>query len=51
MLVLTSTGEFLEDKLLGQTESHMQAHVDPEIFEYKPSTAIGFWVVSIGKGT
>ncbi len=39
-LVLTSTCEFAQDKLLRQTEDNVETHASPEICEYQPSTAI-----------
>jgi len=48
-LVRTPTREFAQQKLLGQTEDNMEAHVGPEVSEYKSSPAIRTWVVGIGK--
>jgi len=39
-LVLTSAGEFAQDKLLGQTAGNMQAHANPKILEYMRSITI-----------
>ena len=48
-LVLTSTCEFAQDKLLGQTERNVETHAGPEVCEYKPGTALRVWVLGIGK--
>jgi len=37
------------DKLLGQRKDNMETHTNPEITEYKPSTAIRTWVVDVRK--
>jgi len=44
--VLTSTCEFVQDKLLGQTAGNVQAHTNPKGSEYMLSITIGTWVVS-----
>jgi hypothetical protein len=38
--VLTPTCEFVQDKLLRQTEDNVETHASSEICEYQPSTAI-----------
>src|SRR5690242_17712796 len=42
-------GEFVQNKLLGQTEDDMKPYASTEISEYQTSAAIRLWIVSIGK--
>jgi hypothetical protein len=48
-LVLTSTCESPEEKLLSQTEGNMETHTSSEVCEYKASAALRIWVVGIRK--
>ncbi len=34
LFVMTFTSDFVQDKLLGQTESNMETHAGAEILEY-----------------
>ena len=40
LLVLMLACEFVQNKLLGQTDDNMEPHAGTEISEYQPSTAI-----------
>jgi hypothetical protein len=48
-LVLMSACEFVQQKLLGQTEGDMETDIGPEVCEYKSRAALRIWVIGIGK--
>jgi hypothetical protein len=41
--------EFVQQKLLGQTESNMETYASPEVCEYEPRTSLRIWIVGIGE--
>src|ERR1019366_1523404 len=47
-LVLTFACKLVQDKLLHQTASNMQAHSDSKVFEYMLRIAVRTWVVREG---
>src|SRR5271157_5022071 len=47
-LVLTFACKLVQDKLLHQTASNMQAHSDSKVLEYMLSIAVRTWVVREG---